>query len=77
MRHPTLAPPTRLTDRPMEYLNFLMTHNILLTAIMAFGLGMWVYFDRRQDARNVTLGSLLVAVAFWSFSFILWRRRSR
>ncbi len=56
-----------------NYLAIFMSHNILLTAMLAFGLGMWVYFDRRTDARNVTLGAMLVAVSFWSFSFVLWR----
>ncbi len=56
-----------------NYLAIFMSHNILLTAMLAFGLGMWVYFDRRSDARNVTLGAMLVAVSFWSFSFVLWR----
>jgi signal transduction histidine kinase len=57
----------------MSLLSAFISHNIILTAALAFGLGMWVYFDRRRDPRNITLGSLLVAVAFWSFSFVLWR----
>ena len=55
------------------FLAFFTTHNVILTAALAFGLGTWVYFERRQDARNVTLGGLLVAVSLWSFAFVLWR----
>jgi len=50
---------------------YFITNNVILTAALSFGLGMWVYFDRRQDPRNVTLGGLMVTVSIWSFSLVL------
>ncbi len=52
---------------------YFIQNNIILTAVLAFGLGTWVYFDRRRDARNMTLGGLLAAVSLWSFALVLWR----
>jgi signal transduction histidine kinase len=58
----------------MDLMNFFINHNIILTAVLAFGLGVWVYFDRRTDVRNLTLSALLVAVALWAFSTVLWQQ---
>jgi len=52
---------------------YFITNNTILTAALAFLLGMWVYFDRRRDPRNITLGGLLVVVSLWSFALVLWR----
>ena len=60
----------------MNLVDFFISHNIILTAILAFGLGVWVYLDNRKDVRNLTLSAILVAVSLWSFSLILWRQSS-
>ena len=51
-----------------------VSHNIILTAILTFGLGVWTYLDRPKDSRYVTLGAILVTVALWVFSMFFWRR---
>ncbi len=56
-----------------QFSSFFVQNYIILTAVLAFALGTWVYFDRRGDDRNITLGGLLVAVAIWSFALVLWR----
>ena len=60
----------------MNLVDFFISHNIILTAILAFGLGVWVYLDNRKDVRNLTLSAMLVTVSLWSFSLILWRQSS-
>ncbi|MEK9151791.1 MAG: HAMP domain-containing sensor histidine kinase [Patescibacteria group bacterium] len=42
-------------------------------AVFSFGLGSWIYFERRDDPRNITLASLLLAAALWVFSLALMR----
>jgi len=56
-----------------ELTQFFLTHNVILTAAIAFGLGMWVFFEQRHDPRNVTLSGMLVGAALWSLAFLLWR----
>jgi signal transduction histidine kinase len=56
-----------------ELIQFFLTHNVILTAAIAFGLGMWVFFEQRHDPRNVTLSGMLVGAALWSLAFLLWR----
>ncbi|MDD5251782.1 MAG: ATP-binding protein [Patescibacteria group bacterium] len=57
----------------MGALSFLASHNVIFTAVLAFGLGMWVYYERRQVAHSTALAALLVTISFWSFAFVLWR----
>lgn len=47
-------------------------HVIILAAVLTFGLATWVYFEKRGDPRHVTFAGLLMVVAIWAFSFVLW-----
>jgi signal transduction histidine kinase len=58
----------------MDVITFAINHNVVLTAILSFGLGIWVYTDRKYDVRNLTLSALLVVVSLWSFAVLLWHQ---
>ncbi len=57
----------------MDPLSFVIAHNTLLAALITFALGIWVYYERRHDARNVAFGTLLLVVSSWMFALGLWR----
>ncbi|MBI4457682.1 hypothetical protein HY633_01830, partial [Candidatus Uhrbacteria bacterium] len=54
----------------MTFFLFLLSISL---AVYGFGIGSWIYFERRDDPRNVTLASLLFAASFWVFAFALMR----
>lgn len=54
-------------------LPILATYVSILLGTLLFGGGIWMYFDNRTRARNITLGALLVCSGLWSFSHVLWR----
>lgn len=57
----------------MSLFSLIVSHNTTLTAILTLGLGVWVYFDKRNDPRHVAFGTMLLSVAAWTFSLVLWR----
>ncbi len=56
----------------MQFFDLFVTHNTTFAAILTLALGIWVYFDRRQDPKHVALGTLFMCVSAWSFSLVLW-----
>jgi signal transduction histidine kinase len=56
----------------MDVGSLITVQSTIIAAVLAFGLGTWVYLERRDDPRRIAVGGLLVASALWSFSFALW-----
>src|SRR3989344_7226141 len=57
----------------MAVFSFVIAHNTTLAAVIILSLGIWVYYDRRRYHRNVAFGTLLVVVAMWILTLVLWR----
>jgi signal transduction histidine kinase len=55
------------------FLRIFATHNAILIGVLILAIALWIYFGNRQRPRNITMSSLLIASAFWSFSHVLWR----
>ncbi|MFH1047330.1 MAG: ATP-binding protein [Patescibacteria group bacterium] len=56
--------------------NVFGVHNAILIGVLLFSIGLWIYFGNRNRASNITMSSILVVVAFWSFAHVLWRASS-
>jgi len=58
------------------FLRIFAVHNAILIGVLILTIALWIYFGNRKRARNITLSSLLIASAFWSFAHVLWRAAS-